>query len=369
YFNFENNKYIYNYVDHLGNVRLSYFHNGSGIEVLEENNYYPFGLKHEGYNALAGNPAYQYKYNGKELQETGMYDYGARFYMPDIGRWGVVDPLSELQPRQNPYGYTLNNPIYFNDPTGMIGERSNNYIASTDVVRTKDGSYKVVGAYDDGDTNIYVVNNEKDRKRTGEVIGQTMTPIDFMSANNKDGSLYFDKNETGVTFNLNNLTVSGTAKDKKGRSAELEDLDAAGLLQWIKQYYMNTINGDMPGTPYGWLEVLRELSANGSILDVKVSMGLHPYTAIGNGKNSRGKPIITTLRAMGNMGFGANMRLAKPPISGMNLFYKPVMWKVGKYNQSQNGGNGYNAGYPYYGEHSYSGSYIYFGYFRKFYNK
>ncbi|WP_143052700.1 RHS repeat-associated core domain-containing protein [Chryseobacterium taichungense] len=44
-------------------------------------------MKHEGYNNLAGNPAYQYKYNGKELQETEMYDYGARFYMPDIGRW------------------------------------------------------------------------------------------------------------------------------------------------------------------------------------------------------------------------------------------------------------------------------------------
>ncbi|VXC61067.1 hypothetical protein CHRYSEO8AT_790003 [Chryseobacterium sp. 8AT] len=27
---------------------------------------------------------YNYKYNGKELQETGMYDYGARFYMPDM---------------------------------------------------------------------------------------------------------------------------------------------------------------------------------------------------------------------------------------------------------------------------------------------
>ncbi|WP_312079463.1 DUF6443 domain-containing protein, partial [Chryseobacterium sp.] len=78
YYNFENNKYIYNYTDHLGNVRLSYFKNdNNSAEVLEENNYYPFGLKHEGYNATAGNPSYQYKYNGKELQETGMYDYGA----------------------------------------------------------------------------------------------------------------------------------------------------------------------------------------------------------------------------------------------------------------------------------------------------
>nr|WP_309148170.1 RHS repeat-associated core domain-containing protein [Chryseobacterium sp. LJ756] len=85
---------------------MSYFDNGlSGIEVLEENNYYPFGLKHEGYNALAGNPSYQYKYNGKELQETGMYDYGARFYMPDIGRWGVVDSLAEKMTRHSPYNY------------------------------------------------------------------------------------------------------------------------------------------------------------------------------------------------------------------------------------------------------------------------
>jgi len=86
YFDYIKNKYIYNYSDHLGNTRLSYFHNGSSIEVLEESNYYPFGLKHEGYNALAVNPNYQYKYNGKELQESGMYDYGARMYMVDLGR-------------------------------------------------------------------------------------------------------------------------------------------------------------------------------------------------------------------------------------------------------------------------------------------
>jgi len=35
-----------------------------------------------------------YKYDGKELQKTGMYNYGARMYMPDLGRWGVIDPLA-----------------------------------------------------------------------------------------------------------------------------------------------------------------------------------------------------------------------------------------------------------------------------------
>lgn len=123
YFDFTKNKYIYNYTDHLGNVRLSYTNNGARAEAIEENNYYPFGLKHERYNNIGGNQAYQYKYNDKELQsETGMYDYGARFYMPDLGRWGVIDPLSELQFAQSPYSYVYGNPIRFNDPTGMIGK-------------------------------------------------------------------------------------------------------------------------------------------------------------------------------------------------------------------------------------------------------
>jgi len=120
YFDAEAGKYVYHYTDHLGNVRISYMNSdGLGtVSIVDESNYYPFGLKHEGYNALAGNPSYQYKYNAKELQETGMYDYGARFYMPDIGRWGVLDNYSENYFPISPYTYVANNPSKFIDING-----------------------------------------------------------------------------------------------------------------------------------------------------------------------------------------------------------------------------------------------------------
>nr|WP_228376274.1 RHS repeat-associated core domain-containing protein [Chryseobacterium sp. IHB B 17019] len=66
--------------------------------------------------------AYQYKYNGKELQETGMYDYGARQLMVDAPGFLQMDPLAEKMPWMSPYAYAFNNPIRNTDPTGMEPE-------------------------------------------------------------------------------------------------------------------------------------------------------------------------------------------------------------------------------------------------------
>ncbi len=120
--------YVFQYKDHLGNVRLSYSDldlNGSidpNTEIIEENNYYPFGLKHKGYNTAvtsAGNAiAQQYKFGGKQLQEElGLqwYDFGARNYDAAIGRWFNTDPQNQFA---SPYLYAFNNPVIAVDPDG-----------------------------------------------------------------------------------------------------------------------------------------------------------------------------------------------------------------------------------------------------------
>jgi len=45
----------------------------------------------------------------------GWLDYGARMYMPEIGRWIAIDPLTENFMSFSPYNYGLNNPATFND--------------------------------------------------------------------------------------------------------------------------------------------------------------------------------------------------------------------------------------------------------------
>mgnify|MGYP003306111131 FL=1 len=106
--------YYYYMKDHQGNNRAVV---NASASVKETNHYYPFG----GLFSTSTN-VQPYKYNGKELDTKkglNLYDYGARHYDAALGRWHVVDPLTEGMSAYTPYGYCANNPIKYIDPNGL----------------------------------------------------------------------------------------------------------------------------------------------------------------------------------------------------------------------------------------------------------
>ena len=93
-------------------------------EIVEENNYYPFGMKHKGYNNVVNGTDHPYGFGGMEEQNEfneglGWIDITARNYDPALGRWMNLDPLAETMRRHSPYNYAFDNPIFFMDPDGM----------------------------------------------------------------------------------------------------------------------------------------------------------------------------------------------------------------------------------------------------------
>jgi RHS repeat-associated protein len=115
----------------------SFTHSPSPIVATAD--YFPFGLT---YNAgeRTGTPAQKTLYNSKELQDElslNWYDYGARMYMPETGRWGVNDPMAAMGTRWSPYTYAMNNPVRFIDPDGMwTTDADGNLVADRSDIRS-----------------------------------------------------------------------------------------------------------------------------------------------------------------------------------------------------------------------------------------
>jgi RHS repeat-associated protein len=202
----ENGGYEYEYFikDHLGNTRVTVKDNSGTAKVMQESHYYPFGMQMEGLSysgLLSGVEANKYLYNGKELQDDlglDWYDYGARFYDAQIGRWHSVDPADQYA---SGYVYCGNDPIMMIDP---------------------DGKFAV-----DGPT-----------RQTLTVVGPNGKSI-YHDPDNPDKRIYFSPDgQTGSDGNVNGLEVIGYERAgvdySKGQEISIGDLTAHGIKVFLQ---------------------------------------------------------------------------------------------------------------------------------------
>ena len=116
----------YSLEDHLGSCVMEL---DQQAQLISEEGYYPFGA-----TAWITAPSeieapYKFiRYSGKEMDVSGLYYYGARYYAPWLQRWISADPAGDVD-GLNLYGFVGNNPLRFVDLAGTKKAESviNNY--------------------------------------------------------------------------------------------------------------------------------------------------------------------------------------------------------------------------------------------------
>ena len=177
---------------------LEIIHSKKRVPVKKKRvNYYPFGLRHKGYNNVvssnANSVASKFKFNGIELEESlglNLYEMDLRSYDPAIGRWNRIDPVTHYN--LSPYNAFDNNPIFFSDPSGG----NSNALMST--VVNDDG--EVIDHRDDGDPNIYL------NSRSGAIVGQEEEGVEY-----NVGDKIFNVNKSNPDYSVYSL-IAATAE-------------------------------------------------------------------------------------------------------------------------------------------------------------
>uniref|UniRef100_A0A1S4JKM6 Tox-SGS domain-containing protein n=1 Tax=Culex quinquefasciatus TaxID=7176 RepID=A0A1S4JKM6_CULQU len=110
---FRNDKYYSVLLDHEGSTRLVIHQN----RVVAAYDYMPYGQLMRKFGSSA-EAHIAYRYTGQEYdEETGLYNYHARLYDPDIGRFYQLDPMEQYP---SPYKYAGNSPVSQIDPDGQV---------------------------------------------------------------------------------------------------------------------------------------------------------------------------------------------------------------------------------------------------------
>jgi RHS repeat-associated protein len=266
--------YVFNYTDHLGNVRLSYSDTSKNglietTEIVDESHYYPFGLKHSGYVTAVPDPNYKYKYQGQERQdELGLNwdSFKWRNYDYAIGRFMSIDPLAQQYEYNSPYAFqenklglgreleglelssersqdgksiTLTYRVNVvnntgNASTGQVSQMVSERMCSTESSfsgQTKNGETVTTNVVYDPKATITWEYNDAivvENGKAGEATGKGYTSPDGNTQVNKTqvnvpNNLEFDKKGNPIVSDKSNPAVTKTGNHEDGHVAGLKD--------------------------------------------------------------------------------------------------------------------------------------------------
>lgn len=322
--------YVFQYKDHLGNIRLSYTDDDldgsvSSSDIIEESNYYPFGLKHKGYNNVidGGNDlAQKWNFLGQEKQDEldlNWLTFRYRNYMPDIGRFFGVDPISEEYMSISTYQFAHNSPVWKIEIEGLEGKPSNGLPdLMTDEpksivqrMKAKSPQYKTQGPVFSGSATVRgkwasigmeaslnstakakfslsvaegsATVTDKDGltvKGKGKLLtGSTSiaTPVGESTVSASLGEVNVSLNEEGLQSSASLVTATGSAKTKSGTTVS----DGFTLLSSDDNKNMNTNGVSVRGEQGAFTGVLSGESVGVGIKagPASVSVSMNPENA------------------------------------------------------------------------------------------
>ncbi|MDP4184000.1 MAG: RHS repeat-associated core domain-containing protein [Bacteroidota bacterium] len=105
------------------------------------------------------------KYKHRDFEN---YDYGARFYDPQIGRWHTVDPLGEETSVISPYHYCYNNPVNYINPNGKkVEDKGDRNVITGDDIYTCLGYIETATEGPEYNENLYYALDQASKKNKG----------------------------------------------------------------------------------------------------------------------------------------------------------------------------------------------------------
>ncbi len=223
-------------------------------DVVFATDYYPFGspmswsTPDSSGGRMNSGVGYRYGFNNQE-KEPELGDYYAfeyRIHDARLGRFLSVDPLVKVT--MHTYSAFNNNPIRYNDPTGMIAEDPGDIYSS-------DGNYLKNDGKDD--KKVYVVNASKIEIREDgskkwfvkdqiEVKGLTNEELNLRAslstlkqteAGRKNAALDYNAWNNNINFTEDSYVKKPDAyKTHPGTNPDSRS-SAAGAYQFLKKYY------------------------------------------------------------------------------------------------------------------------------------